>query len=67
MAKLSDDTGFNNILDMARNETNWTKSHVFADVREYSTYLTRIKLQPLISLRIFYSIRKMISEEKHLN
>lgn len=42
MAKLSDDTGFNNILDMARNETNWTKIRMYLQMfREYSTYLTQ--------------------------
>ena len=42
MAKLSDDTGFNNILDMARNETNYTKIRLYLQMfREYCTYLTQ--------------------------
>lgn len=42
MAKLLDDSGFNNIIDMARNEDNLTKIRLYLQIfREYSTYLTQ--------------------------
>ncbi|MCF6466687.1 HD domain-containing protein [Clostridium sp. Cult2] len=42
MAKLLDDVGFNNILEMARSEYNWRKLRLYLQIfNEYSTYLTQ--------------------------
>ncbi len=42
MAKLLDDTSFNNILEMARSEYNWRKLRIYLQIfKEYSTYLTQ--------------------------
>lgn len=42
MAKLFDEAGFNDILDMARNETNYIKIRLYLQMfREYCTYLTQ--------------------------
>lgn len=42
MAKLLDDTSFNNLLDTARSEYNWRKLRMYLQIfYEYSTYLTQ--------------------------
>ena len=42
MAKLLDDTSFNNILESARSEYNWRKLRFYLQIfNEYSTYLTQ--------------------------
>lgn len=42
MAKLLDNTNFNNILESARSEYNWRKLRLYLQIfREYSTYLTQ--------------------------
>lgn len=42
MAKLLDDTSFNNILEMARSEYDWRKLRLYLQIfQEYSTYLTQ--------------------------
>lgn len=42
MAKLLDDTSFDNILEMARSEYSWRKLRQYLQIfKEYSTYLTQ--------------------------
>lgn len=42
MSKLTGNTSFNNILEMARGEENWRKLRLYIEIfKEYSTYLTQ--------------------------
>lgn len=42
MSKLTDDNSFNEMLELARGETDWRKSRLYLQTfKEYSTYLTQ--------------------------